>query len=485
MAANIPEDLSDLFQRDEAPTRGRDGTIIQRLLPRNALQQGESIHYETTVPFNCMLEPVFRLNAKTKIVRGDGKKIKWQTLKLDATKGFEYVTKDADADYVGPVNNYGHSIVRDVYVKLNGVEVEARDGEYPLKSFEHSMVFNPKRKLATERLSALRIEDTMDCYDDNGKTAMEVRGVQMPGDNNNRGYLSRRTIIQENMEVHGGLVTSVDLDTNVSRFKRPIPPGTLVEIEIKPSSGAYCLMSEKTNRGYEIQWVEASLTLRYSRCEPGYITAINEIWSKRDINIPYEAWEMRSAIADKGTNYLEVEDVSRKNEMPNQLIITCLDPRASSGSLKKNPFKFEAYGKSAEFKIYAEGNSEPIATYEYVLGGKKTFPKLKGEAGAYTKEDVEYTQNSTTTNYALYAELARVNDEPSVTYYDWANSKAVMLFRVFESDEIVPKPRVGKLRLSIKFGSVLDETVKVMLLCIYNRALTISKSGDVNAEWKF
>ncbi len=152
-------------------------------------------------------------------------------------------------------------------------------------------------------------------------------------------------------------------------------------------------------------------------------------------------------------------------------------------------------GHEATLELFVEGEARAIRTFEYKKGpifatfevepktNTVTDPttKVATTTITYTKKAISKAMDSANVFGKLYTALVKKNKEPTIKYYDWADGNAFVLFDVYANDEKVPVPRNGSLKLKIKFQNKLEETVRLMMMCIYNDTIVFKPKRKI--EW--
>ena len=96
-----------------------------------------------------------------------------------------------DANVVAPVNNFLHSLFSQVDIALNGTQITSATNTYPYRAMIESLLSYGTDAKKTQLTSALFFKDT----------AGEMNAIAMEGDHVNDGFVTRRELLLEAVQL--------------------------------------------------------------------------------------------------------------------------------------------------------------------------------------------------------------------------------------------------------------------------------------------
>jgi hypothetical protein len=225
------------------------------------------------------------------------------------------------------------------------------------------------------------------------------------------------------------------------------------------NSDAFCLMATG-DRQFKVVVTAASLLIRKVNISPSVYLAYAKTLETGTAKYP-----IRRVICKKFTipaGYLGVgHERLFSGQLRVRLVVGLIDNRAANGNRERNPFNFQHFSLT-EIGIYLDGQ----------LHGLKPL-KLDFAAGRYI---AAYT--------GLFSGTNKLNrDEGNdISRSDYANGYALYAYDLtpdFTENDHVNLTRQGTVRLDLKFGAALAQTVTVVTYAEFENLIEIDRNRNI------
>ena len=226
----------------------------------------------------------------------------------------------ADTDVVAPVNNLGHSLLKDVQVTVGGFKVSGNTETYGFLAYlEALMNYNKNIK---ETLMAIQgwFKDAAGEFN----TLTDV----------NTGYKARRALIS-----NGRFPLMVRLHFDLAHQPKLIPGETEINLTLKQAPSSFCLMSDGTE--YKIKIHKAKLYVRRVSINPEIVeTHERAVSIYGPFKFPVNRVEVTTYAIPAG-NRDHTYTHSNTGQLPSRMLICFIDHDAFNGNFKKNPYEMK------------------------------------------------------------------------------------------------------------------------------------------------
>ena len=362
-----------------------------------------------------------QLYVKVKIVGKDGKPL-------------------AEKDKVGPVNLFLHSMFSQVDISLNERLISSSNNTYPYRAMIEKLL-NHGFDVKTSQLSSeLFFKDTagrMNVYD--------------PADPNpNEGFTKRADLFKLSAPVD--MIGRLHLD--MFHQERLLLNMVDVKIKLIRSKPEFCLLAAAEN--FKVSLEHASLFVRKVRVSPGVVLGHAKSLEKTTAKYPVNRVICKAYSIPTG-NMSFVQDNIFTGQMPNRIVIGCVDNDAFNGSYKKSPFEFKHYNINF-IGVYVDGQPVPHNPLQpdfenqlFVRAYQNLFTNAENK-GLYLSRS-EFSQG-----YSLFC------FELSPDLCDGSHLNLI---------------RHSNLRLEIKFGTTLAQTVSLIVYAEFENLIEINKSRNI------
>lgn len=297
-----------------------------------------------------------------------------------------------DADKIGPVNNFFHSMFNQVIVKLNGTIIENSNSLYAYKAyFANKFGFNKEEKeslLASELyyedepglFNSIELKDIAEVISIdkikinidpakltgatqgttvNVESSTPVVNVKDQQNVSNKGFIKRRHRFIESKQVE--MVGKLKLDI-ATTYKYLLSLSEL-EIVLTKNTNEFCLIGDSTLNAskYKVYIHDATLFAKKISINPSLGIAIEDtLKSKSNAIYPYKYVKMNSYNISAGQTHQYISSI-HNGTLPNRILVALVDQTSIvPGDLTKNPFNFETFDLSS-IHIQCGGKYIPYA----------------------------------------------------------------------------------------------------------------------------
>ena len=240
---------------------------------------------------------------------------------------------DLDPDEkVGIVNNFLHSLFKQVDVFLKGKQVTQATGTYAYRAYLETLLnYGPAAK-RSQLTAAMFYKDT--------STKMDTADPTLAGDhaNVNLGLKKRYEFSKESgiIEMAGPIFCDVFMS------ERLLLSYVDLKILMNRNVDEFCLMASEADADYRVKLTEVYLKIRKVKVNPSISIAHELALKKGPAIYPVRRVECKSFIIPAGNPSLRKDNLYN-GLVPKTIIFGMVDSAAFNGAYKKNPFNFQNF----------------------------------------------------------------------------------------------------------------------------------------------
>ena len=368
------------------------------------------------------------------------------------------VSTTADAalkatDIIGPVNNWQHSMFSDIIVTAGGKVIEGGNHQYPYKAYFKNLFCHGEESKNTQLQTSCWFQDTAEKFNS--------------GIADNKGFEKRQKLVETSKTVEMSGPVLLDF----TQQQKYILANTDMTIKFNRSKAEFQTMiltgANQANKVTAVKVIieKAVLYVRRIKALPSTMLTMEDQLNFKNAIYPIQRTEMITYTIGAGALSNIKANVFR-GQMPKAIFIAMVRNDAYNGNYKLNPFHFEHFDVN-EVGLYREGESIPHRPFT------PDFNK-----GFFTRE-----------YKSLFHTLGMYNKNESmgITLNDFANGYGIFGFNLAPDLQIAGHaqlPMQGNLRIELGFKNVLEHTINVIVMGIFDGQLEITKQRNVNVDWK-
>lgn len=352
------------------------------------------------------------------------------------------------ANMVGPVNNFLHSLFSQVDVSLNGTLITSSTNTYAYRAYLETLLSYGSDTKTSQLTSALFYKDEAGKMDKPDPLAANAA-------DKNSGLATRRSFIAASREVD--MIGRIHSD--IFFQERYMLNEVNVRIKLIRSNDAFCLMSTGLTQ-FRVVVTFASLLVRKVKISPSVYLAHAKTLETGTAKYPIRRVICKSFTVPAG--YLDASHEKLfSGQLPVRLIVGLVDNRAYNGDRERNPFNFHHFNLT-EIAVYLDGQ----------LHGLKPL-KLNFNEGRYVAA------------YAsLFAGTNKINrDEGNdISRSEYASGYALFAYDLtpdLAEDDHVNLTRQGTVRLDLKFGEALANTLTVVCYAEFQNVIEVDRNRTI------
>ena len=265
-----------------------------------------------------------------------------------------------DDEKVGVINNFLHSLFKQVDVFLKGKQVSQASGLYGYRAYLETLLNYAPSAKKSQLTAALFYKDTA------GK--MEVADPTVAAANANHGLKTR----YEFSKTSGILEMAGPIFSDVFFTERLLLSFVDLKVIMSRNSDQFCLMASEDGANYKVKLIDAKLKVRVVKVNPSVSMAHEIALKKGPALYPIRRVVCKSFIIPSG-NPSVIKDNIFNGLVPRSFVFGMVDSTAAiTGEFKKNPFNFQHFNVSS-IGITVNGEEIPFKTIPLSYGANGQF----------------------------------------------------------------------------------------------------------------
>lgn len=370
-------------------------------------------------------------------------------MKVSIKKGDVYLKDDQKC---GPVNNFFHSVFKQIVIKVNDKVITQSSTTYPYRAYIENLLNYGAESKKTHLQTVMFVKDE--------SSKLENFLIANRSENNvvvetpNPGFINRRkNFLNQKCEMYGRLHCDF---FNIDKY---LLNNINIEVILHKSDDSFSLMGDT---GFKVEISDLYLNVRKVKIAPEVILAQAMALEKGNAKYYMDRIVVEAKSIKKESVEHTFENIS-KGPIPKRLIIGLVDTLAFSGKNNKNPFNFQHFNIS-EINIAIDGEQLPYQPINF------DFEKNQFIQGYYS------LVNSN--------DLSVIKSGNDITMDDYKNGYTLFAF------DLAPDScqnnhnldQFGSLKLKFTFKQELPCNVTVILYHEYNSTLEIDKLRDIKYD---
>ena len=310
-------------------------------------------------------------------------------------KDNESVLDGANQANVAPVNNFLHSLFKQVDVYLNGKQVTPAMGTYPYRAYIETLLNYDVSAKESQFSSALYYKDTATQMDeggslpsskeityveadtDNGGTQAKKVSIPVPG-TGNQGFAKRSQFIQNSKQ----FVLSGPIFADIFMTDRLLLNMMDLRVVLNRSSNTFCLMdlSSGTAVKPKVQLSHVELKIRKVKLDQTVSDGIERTLKQTPALYPIRRVECKILTVPQNLPNTRQDNIF-SGLIPKTFVVGFVTADAAGGVYGKNPYNFAHFGVTS---LSLTANGEEIPFKQLTLKYPK---KANGEIDTTAGED--------------------------------------------------------------------------------------------------
>ena len=288
-------------------------------------------------------------------------------------KDNESVLDGANQTSVAPVNNFLHSLFKQVDVYLNGKQVTPAMGTYPYRAYIETLLNYDVSAKESQFSSALYYKDTATQMDEGGSlpSSKEITYVEadtgdgtaqpkkvsipVPG-TGNQGFAKRSKFIQNSKQ----FVLSGPIFADIFMTDRLLLNMMDLRVVLNRSSNAFCLMdlSSGTTVKPKVQLSHVELKIRKVKLDQAVSDGIERMLKQTPALYPIRRVECKILTVPQNLPTTRQDNIF-SGLIPKMFVVGFVTANAAGGVYGKNPYNFAHFGVTS-LSLTANGEEIPF-----------------------------------------------------------------------------------------------------------------------------
>ena len=307
-------------------------------------------------------------------------------------KDNESVLDGANQTNVAPVNNFLHSLFKQVDVYLNGKQVTPAMGTYPYRAYIETLLNYDASAKESQFSSALYYKDTATHMDETGSlpSSQTINYKNVSGQNaslknyipgtGNQGFAKRSKFIQNSKQ----FVLSGPIFADIFMTDRLLLNMMDLRVVLNRSSNTFCLMdlSDKDNPAVKpkVQLSHVELKIRKVKLDQAVSDGIERMLKQTPALYPIRRVECKILTVPANLPSTRQDNIF-SGIIPKTFVVGFVTTKAAGGSYGQNPYNFAHFGVTS---LSLTANGEEIPFKQLTLKYPK---KANGEIDTTAGED--------------------------------------------------------------------------------------------------
>ena len=326
---------------------------------------------------------------------------------------------------VAPVNNFLHTLIKQVDVYLNGKQVTLAMGTYAYRSYIETLLNYDVSAKNSQLSSALYFKDTPGEMEGTGslpqRRYVKITNTSDSGDTvekawittagtGNQGFAKRREFIKDSKE----FVLSGPIFSDVFMGDRLLLNMLDLKVVLNRSSNAFCLMDKNSpSINPKVALDDVVLKIQKVKVDQTVSDATELILKQTPSLYPIRRVECKALTIPSGLSFLRKDNIF-SGIIPKSFVIGFVDLDAYNGAYGKNPYNFQHFGVKA---LTLTANGEEIPFKQLILDypdtenpNKKTVDFIQayntlfsGTGKMYANTGLDISREDYDNGYTLYA----------------------------------------------------------------------------------
>ena len=358
-----------------------------------------------------------------------------------------------DTDKISTVNNFLHSLFKQIKVKLNNKDVENSNGNYAYRAYlENLLTFN-----TDEKKTFLKKEGWID-DDDYQFDSTFIKTTLTETANN--GFLARRNLFLN--QTHG-VEFFGKIHSDVFNINRALLSQVDVMLSLVKNSPKFFLLSENetTGPGFKVVIESAYLLVRRLSVSPSVMMGHTMALQKTNAKYPIKRVIVKEFI--KHVSSLKFTENNLHNGiMPNRVLVGLLESDQAQGLYAKNPYKFQHFS----------------ATSIDLTAASLSLPYTKPLEFNYDKNNYVEAYNT------LFSNLKGINT--NITYEGFKGGSTLYAFDLTPdlcNDTHYSIMKSGTLSLDVKFDKVINNSVTAIVYMEFDNMIEIDDKRNIYTDY--
>ena len=284
---------------------------------------------------------------------------------------------------IAPVNNFLHSLFKQVDVYLNGKQVTPAMGTYAYRAYLETLLNYDVSAKESQLTSALYYKDTAGEMDNNGslpvKKTITGSGDFMTMGSGNQGFAKRHQFIQDGKK----FTLSGPVFVDAFMGSRLLLNMVDLKLILNRCSDQFCLMDTNDSLlNAKVKLTDVILKVRKVRVSPTVSMGHELALKKMAAIYPIRRVECKTFVMPANIPNVRKDNIFTGN-IPKTFVFGLTDAKGFSGDYKKNPYNFKDYkvttvtltvnGEELPFKQltlnYAKNKENFIQAYSTLFSG--------------------------------------------------------------------------------------------------------------------
>ena len=350
---------------------------------------------------------------------------------------------------IAPVNNFLHSLWRQVDVTFGSTQVSGSTNTYAHRAYLETVLNFGMGAKQSQLQTSMWFGDSAGGFEDSR--------VVLAGEN--KGFKERNKLVQEStpFEMIGPLFCDAFM------MKKYLLSFVDLKIKLIPNTPEFCLISGEAGSDYLINLTSVALKVRKIKVAPHVTLGHEAALMKSPAYYPIRRTVCKS-FTIPGTTPSLIKDNVFNGQIPKRVVLGMVKSSAVNGGYRTNPFNFDLFSMSS-IGVYVDGEQAP---------GKPIKLKLTDTGGQF----MEAYQTLFTGTGKFHSDQGN-----NITRNDYWQGYGLFVFDLSpegcDSTDMIALKQKGNLSIEIVFSNALTEAINLFCYGEFDNIIEIDRQRNV------
>ncbi len=351
----------------------------------------------------------------------------------------------------GPVNLFLHSLFSQVDIFLNQRLISSSTPTYPYRAMIETLLSYDMGAKQSQLQAPLFYKDTAGKHDEADPTKADNEV--------NKGLKERASFVQGGKTVD--LMGRIHCD--LFHQDKYILSGVDLHIKCIRSANTFCLMASEVGADFKVVIQSASLLVRKVQLSPSVRLAHEKALLRSNVKYPIQRVLCNVFSVSQGSMNV-VKDNLFQGQLPMRAVVAMVDSDAFNGNFRKSPFHFK-HNQMTSVGISVNGEPLPGKPLE------TKFTEAGGQNFIQAYLSLFQGCNSVTHDQGNFIERSEYPEGYSLLAFDLSPD--------LSDGGHVSLIKRGNLKLEMRFGAPLTQTVMVIVYAVFDNLIEITRERAV------
>lgn len=353
-----------------------------------------------------------------------------------------------DTEPVGVINNLGHTMFRTLECTINQHQFRTNPGMYGMRCYLENLLGFDSDAQASYLQGAMWYPDTAEAFSETD-----------PLGGTNDGLKDRFFLTQGSKTFK--LASSIHHDLFMQ--ERWFLSGVEIGLRFYKALDEFTIMNGNVLFSPRLELKSANLRMCQVRLADPALQSIERSIGQNNVKYPFYETNMNKFIVPEGSRSAIFDNIFPNSKLPEVMVVGLVKAARLTGEYEHSPLEFHHEGVTS-VGVYVNDVATPSRP---IVNNYRRLELMDGFMSLFTQFNTFGT-----------------NRAPRIPYKDYTRGYTLYAFNLSASassntDNCVPQPRQGVVKLEISFGAETDDNLNVIVMSKTPKTLEIDKTRQL------